>query len=271
MALTLVIKDMLLKRIDRALSWQQLSRIIDVEMIQKGQVAIFKMGQAESFNKEIKHQMSKKGMVPSYSSISQLDPFLDRDNIIRVGGRLRKFSLAGAEQHPVILPRKSAVSGIIIQWSHNSVAHGARGLTLNHLRNNGIWIISANTAVRGVIHRCVTCCKLRGKTSFQKMADLPVERCTEVGVPPCTYCGVDMFGPYLIKERRSQLKRYEVLFTCFTCRAIHIEVTNALDTNSSSSHLEGLWQEEVLLDPSGQTMEQILWEQGMNYSKDSRK
>ena len=41
-----------------------------------------------------------------------------------------------------------------------------------------------------------------------------------------------MFGPYLIKERRSQLKRYGALFTCFSCRAIHIEVTNALDTNS---------------------------------------
>ena len=62
------------------------------------------------------------------------------------------------------------------------------------------------------------------------LADLPVERCIEV--PHVTYCGVDMFGPYLIKERRSQLKRYGALFTCFTCRAIHMEVTNALDTNS---------------------------------------
>ena len=41
-----------------------------------------------------------------------------------------------------------------------------------------------------------------------------------------------MFGPYLIKERRSQLQRYGALFTCFTCQAIHIEVTNVLDTNS---------------------------------------
>ena len=44
MALTLAIKNMLLKRINRALLWQQLSRIIDIEMIQKGQVAIFKNG-----------------------------------------------------------------------------------------------------------------------------------------------------------------------------------------------------------------------------------
>ena len=62
------------------------------------------------------------------------------------------------------------------------------------------------------------------------MADLQVESCTEV--PPFTYCGVDMFDPYLIKEKRSQLKRYGALFPCFTCRAIHIEVTNALGTNS---------------------------------------
>ena len=175
MALILVIKEILLKRIDRALSWQQLSRTIDVEMIHKGQVAILKTVQAESFDREIKQLMSKKGMVPNYSSTSQLDPFLDSDNIIRVRERLRKSSLTEAEQHPVILPKKSAVSDAIIQWSHISVAHGERGLTLNHLRNNSIWIISANAAVRRVIHRCLTRRKLQGKTSFQKMADLQVE------------------------------------------------------------------------------------------------
>ena len=98
---------MLLNRTDRALWWQQLSQTTDVEMIQKGQVAIFKMVQAESFYREIKHLMSKKGMVPNYSSISQLDSFLKKDNIIRVGGRLRTSSLTEAEQHPVILPKRA--------------------------------------------------------------------------------------------------------------------------------------------------------------------
>ena len=41
-----------------------------------------------------------------------------------------------------------------------------------------------------------------------------------------------MFGPYTIRERRSDLKRYCALFTCFASRAVHSEVTNALDTNS---------------------------------------
>ena len=46
-------------------------------MIQKDQVPTFKIVQAESFKKEIKHLMPKKGMVPSYSTNTQLDPFLE--------------------------------------------------------------------------------------------------------------------------------------------------------------------------------------------------
>ena len=62
------------------------------------------------------------------------------------------------------------------------------------------------------------------------MVDLPQERCTEAA--PFTYCGVDMFGPLIIKERRSELKRYSALFTCFSSHAVHIEVTNSLDADS---------------------------------------
>ena len=62
------------------------------------------------------------------------------------------------------------------------------------------------------------------------MADLTKDRCTEAA--SFTHCGVDMFGPFVIQERRSDLKRYCVLFTCFAGRAVHIEVSNAMDTDS---------------------------------------
>ena len=41
------------KKIDRASLWQQLSQIIVFEMIQIGQIAIFKIAQAESINNEV--------------------------------------------------------------------------------------------------------------------------------------------------------------------------------------------------------------------------
>ncbi|XP_066984693.1 uncharacterized protein [Macrobrachium rosenbergii] len=43
---------------------------------------------------------------------------------------------------------------------------------------------------------------------------------------------VDFFGPQEVKEGRQIRKRYGVLFTCLSTRAIHIETANSLDTSS---------------------------------------
>ena len=62
------------------------------------------------------------------------------------------------------------------------------------------------------------------------MADLPEDRLEPA--PPFTYCAVDYFGPFFVKEARKSHKRYGVLFTCMASRAIHIEVANTLTTDS---------------------------------------
>ena len=62
------------------------------------------------------------------------------------------------------------------------------------------------------------------------MAHLPTDRTTDE--PPFTNCGMDMLGPFLIKEGRKELKRYEALFTCLSSRAVHIECTCSLETDS---------------------------------------
>ena len=55
--------------------------------------------------------------------------------------------------------------------------------------------------------------RFQEKQILKKMADLPVERCTEV--PPFTYFGVDMFRPYLIKERWSTVKEIQNIIYMF--------------------------------------------------------
>ena len=66
------------------------------------------------------------------------------------------------------------------------------------------------------------------------MADLPVERLTPA--PPFSYVGLDVFGPWRVSARRTRgvahSKRWVVLFTCLTTRAIHTEVIESLDTSS---------------------------------------
>ena len=55
------------------------------------------------------------------------------------------------------------------------------------------------------------------------MANLPAGRAA-IGYSPFCHCGVDLFGPWYIKDSRKVLKRYGVLFTCTTMRAVYLDV-----------------------------------------------
>ena len=131
---------------------------------------------------------------------------------------------------PIILPKEGILTRRIIEWFHKQVGHSGRSTTANEIRSNGFWIIGMTPLVKSVIFSCVRCRLLRGKMGEQKMADLPLERTLEV--TPFSYSGVDMFGPFQIKEGRKIHKRYCALFTCFSSRAVHLESTNKMDTDS---------------------------------------
>ncbi|XP_060570099.1 uncharacterized protein LOC132728485 [Ruditapes philippinarum] len=133
-------------------------------------------------------------------------------------------------KHPIILPKESHVTELVIRHCHLRVNHQGRGMTSNEIRSNGFWIVGLSSAVYSFISRCVTCRRLRGGNQVQKMADLPEDRLEPS--PPFTYSGVDYFGPWLIKEGRKELKRYGVVFTCLCCRAVHLESANSLTTDS---------------------------------------
>ncbi|CAB4014860.1 Tyrosine kinase receptor Cad96Ca, partial [Paramuricea clavata] len=83
------------------------------------------------------------------------------------------------------------------------------------------------------IHRIYasTSTKWKAPVLEQKMADLPKDRLTP-DHPPFTYVGVDYFGPFHVRCGRSLVKRYGVIFTCLVIRAVHIEISHSLDTDS---------------------------------------
>ena len=165
-----------------------------------------------------------------YNPVRKLDPYIDEDGVLRVGGRLKNADYADQVKHPIILPKGSHVTKLIIKHYHEYTKHQGKGMTLNEIRSRGYWIIGGSSAVNTVIASCVTCRKLRGPVIEQRMTDLPEDRLESA--QPFTYCAADYFGPFLVKERRKEIKRYGVIFTCMASRAIHLEIANSLDTDS---------------------------------------
>ena len=66
-------------------------------------------------------------------------------------------------------------------------------------------------------------------SQLQNMADLPEDRVESC--PPFTYCGIDCFGPFFVKEGRKEMKRYGLLVICMTSRAVHTETLDDMSTD----------------------------------------
>lgn len=190
---------------------------------------LVKTAQEDYFSAE-KARLSKGDCVKKDSPLFKLDTFIDIEGLVRIGGRLSAADLSLDEKHPILLPRKSRVSYLLLDRAHRAVAHQGRSFSLHRIRSEGYWPLGGRITLSTLISKCTTCRKTRGLCCEQKMANLPPDR-TEP-CPPFTNCGCDCFGPYLVKQGRKQIKRYGVLFTCLSSRAVHIEVVDDLSTDS---------------------------------------
>ncbi|XP_070570536.1 uncharacterized protein [Ptychodera flava] len=201
---------------------------VSLENLQRAEDAIMKYVQRKHFPDEMA-LLQRKKQVRRYSPLYKLDPILDK-GIIRVGGRLERASVSPDSKHPIVLPKDSPVSTIILQETHKEVGHLGRNSMLAKLREK-YWILRAPTAIRNLVTKCVICRKYRAKVCEQKMSDLPKDRITPEE-PPFTRTGVDYFGPLEVKRGRVTEKRYGAIFTCMATRAVHLEVACSLDTDS---------------------------------------
>jgi len=163
------------------------------------------------------------------SQLKSLQPMLDQDGILRIGGRIKHAGLDVNLAHPVIVPHKHRIANLIVKQAHD-VAHVGNEWTLSILREK-YWITKARSMVKKVRRECFTCKKLFQSPSHQMMADLPEERLTSAK-PPFTFIGMDCFGPFAVKFGRAEVKRWGCLYTCLTTRAIHIEKVDSMETDS---------------------------------------
>ena len=103
---------------------------------------IIRAVQSESFSEELKSdrriaESNEPETVPKSSKLYRLDPFVDNNGVVRVGGRLRRATLEFGEKHPVLIPKKNHVADLITRHYHRQVHHQGRQITHGAIRQAG--------------------------------------------------------------------------------------------------------------------------------------
>ncbi|XP_076301722.1 uncharacterized protein LOC143219731 [Lasioglossum baleicum] len=164
--------------------------------------------------------------------LARLSPFLDERGILRVGGRLKHSLLDYDEKHPIIIPEKSHVTSLIINYFHERLLHGGTQITLYNLRRS-YWIPRGRRAVRQQIHGCLKCWRWRAKTADQKMSDQPASRVTPTR--PFYHTGVDYAGPFTTKFSPGRGAR----------TLLAESGTNWIFNPPAAPHFGGIWEAAV--------------------------
>lgn len=215
----------------RRIPQTSLSNPINPEDLEQSRLFWIKQVQASWFATDL-NTLRKGDLLPKTSHLIRLTPFIDSEGVMRVGGRLSNAKLDPDAKHPIILPRTSPLSTLIIEDAHKKTLHGGTHSTFGFLRQS-YWILGGRISVRSHILRCVRCSRYR-QLRAQLMGQLPHSRVTPAR--PFYNTGIDYAGPINIKAwkgRTSRLyKGYIAIFVCLVTSAVHIELVAEYSTEA---------------------------------------
>lgn len=194
--------------------------------------SLIKVVQFNSFFLEIQ-ALKKAKPISNKSKLLSLNPFFDDDDKLRVGGRLKHSSLDYYHKFPLLLPSNHPLTDLIIWNEHCRYMHAGVQATLAAIRQR-YWIINGKNSVKRIIRKCVKCFRVNPQVVVQQMGELPEHRIKPSR--PFSIVGIDFAGPFYIKDgkyrNRKLVKCYLTVFVCFTTKAVHLELTGDLTTDS---------------------------------------
>ncbi|KAL0881619.1 hypothetical protein ABMA27_001445 [Loxostege sticticalis] len=188
---------------------------VDRDTMERAEQLLIRHAQSESFHDEITALRNGKSLHRS-SRLHSLSPYLDEHGVLRASGRIDAASDVSLEvKRPVILDGRHPVAQLIVRHYHIKAAHGNQEAVVNELRQR-YWLLRLRPTSKPLVPR---------------MGELPKARVAH-HQRPFSFCGLDLFGPMEVTVGRRREKRYGVIFTCLTVRAIHIELVSSLTSDS---------------------------------------
>ena len=183
----------------------------------EGETLAIKTMQRDSFPEIIK--TLEKGERVTNNEFLRLKLFLDDQGIIRIHGRVTDEFFKRSNK-PILFGYRHPLTVLFILDRHRLYNCSPVEFSLNKIRRE-IHSLKLRRQIREIIHGCISCRKLVGRT-FKYPEDPPLEFYRTRCARPFYMCGVDFIGPFHVCDSGNIKKIYIIIFSCLVSRAIHL-------------------------------------------------
>lgn len=208
-------------------------KYLSADELQNAKVLIMRHSQMKSFPEY--DLLIRKQKIPNKSPLIKFNVYLDKDNLIRVGGRLDNSNFPFEKKHPIVLQSTHHVTKLLFEFEHRRLMHAGPQLLLSTIREN-YWPIGGRNLAKKCYRQCVRCNRMKGKSFAPLMGNLPQQRLEPGGYAFESAAGVDYAGPVSCASRTGRgcrlIKSYIAIFVCFTTKAVHLELVGNLTSNN---------------------------------------
>lgn len=184
--------------------------------------------QIEYYTEEVRFCRNHPARIPSgmkvpSSLMRQLALYLDPHGILRTGTRLQGAVIPECTKYPILLPKESHFTELLITDTHLRLCHSGVRQTMLSVRGL-YWIPQCRRTIAKIVRSCVSCRKVTG--DFYPVADpppLPDFRVAKVDT--FENIGVDHCGPLYVREGRAKPQKcYVLILTCAVTRGVCLEL-----------------------------------------------
>ena len=175
--------------------------------------------------------------ITKYSNIEngkykRLCPKMREDGVYVIRGRSELWmEMSYNKREVILLPYDHPFSHLFIEHKHRIGRHHGV-LTTASKAHTRYWIPKLLKLVKSIKSKCVSCRKLDKRVSEQVMGNLLTDRLKQA--PPWYSTGIDLFGPYRIRDeikKRTTSKAYGVIFNCLGTRAVYLDIAADYSTD----------------------------------------
>ena len=203
---------------------------LTVSQLTEAEEFLYRQSQHRSFGEELS-RLTASQPVKQSSRLKAVNPFINQQGVLCVGGRLSKSCVSLLQAQPPILCASDHLTIIIFEHYHRAEGH-CGPTALLALLSTRVYVLSARRLARSVCAQCITCRRLSPTPLTQMMGDLPAHR---VNPALCfVNTGLDYAGPIQLKRGNPRkptiTKGYLAIFICLATKAIHIEVVSDQST-----------------------------------------